>query len=54
MEFLGRGQTPTAVVISAVSGTAGMEPPEALRGFLDALGVPGERIPVGICAQVGA
>jgi len=31
-----------------------MEPPEALRGFLDALGVPGERIPVDMGAQVGA
>jgi DNA-binding SARP family transcriptional activator/Tfp pilus assembly protein PilF len=80
---------PTAVVISAISGSAGigktslathwahrvaarfpdgqlyanlrgfdpgrppMEPAEAVRGFLDALGVPHQRIPVGLDAQVG-
>jgi len=80
---------PTAVVISAVSGTAGvgktalavhwahtvahrfpdgqlyvnlrgfdpsgqvMDPAEAIRGFLDALGVPPERIPQGLDAQAG-
>ena len=80
---------PAAVVISAVSGTAGvgktalavhwahtvahrfpdgqlyvnlrgfdpsgqvMDPAEAIRGFLDALGVPPERIPPGLDAQAG-
>jgi DNA-binding SARP family transcriptional activator/tetratricopeptide (TPR) repeat protein len=80
---------PAAVVISAVSGTAGvgktalavhwahrvrekfpdgqlyvnlrgfdpggrvMEPAEALRGFLDALGVPPQRVPPGLEAQTG-
>jgi DNA-binding SARP family transcriptional activator/tetratricopeptide (TPR) repeat protein len=80
---------PAAVVISAVSGTAGvgktalavhwahtvahrfpdgqlyvnlrgfdpsgqvMDPAEAIRGFLDALGVPPERIPHGLDAQAG-
>ncbi|GAB3151990.1 BTAD domain-containing putative transcriptional regulator [Micromonospora sonneratiae] len=80
---------PTAVVISAVSGTPGvgkttlavhwahrvadrfphgqlyvnlrgfdaggsvMAPAEAMRGFLDALGVPVERIPAGLAAQAG-
>jgi DNA-binding SARP family transcriptional activator/tetratricopeptide (TPR) repeat protein len=80
---------PTAVVISAVSGTAGVgktalavhwahrvaarfpdgqlhvnlrgfdpgrrgvEPAAAVRGFLDALGVPPERVPAGFEAQVG-
>ena len=86
----GRGKLraePTAVVISAVSGTAGvgktalvvhwahrvavrfpdgqlyvnlrgfdpggsvMDPAEAIRGFLDALGVAVERIPAGLDAQ---
>jgi tetratricopeptide (TPR) repeat protein len=80
---------PAAVVISAVSGTAGvgktalavrwahrvrgefpdgqlyvnlrgfdpggrvMEPAEAVRGFLDALGVPPQRVPPGLQAQTG-
>ncbi|WP_234439057.1 AfsR/SARP family transcriptional regulator [Streptomyces sp. NRRL B-3229] len=80
---------PSAVVITAVSGTAGvgktalavhwarlaqpsfpdgqlyvnlrgfapsgsvMDPAEAIRGFLDALGVPPTRIPAGLEAQVG-
>ncbi|MFJ9562259.1 AfsR/SARP family transcriptional regulator [Streptomyces fuscichromogenes] len=80
---------PSAVVITAVSGTAGvgkttlavhwarraqrsfpdgqlyvnlrgfapggsvMSPAEAVRGFLDALGVPPARIPAGLEAQVG-
>ncbi|MGC4868656.1 AfsR/SARP family transcriptional regulator [Micromonospora sp. DT53] len=80
---------PTAVVISAVSGTAGvgktalavhwahsvvyrfpdgqlyvnlrgfdpsgqvLDPAEAIRGFLDALGVPPERIPPGLDARAG-
>ncbi|MEN3308796.1 MAG: hypothetical protein V7603_4998 [Micromonosporaceae bacterium] len=30
-----------------------LDPCEALRGFLDALGVPAERIPAGLHAQVG-
>jgi DNA-binding SARP family transcriptional activator len=83
------GGQPTAVVISAVSGTAGvgktalavqwahrvrerfpdgqlyvnlrgfdpggrvMDPAAAVRGFLDALGVPSERVPAGLAAQVG-
>jgi tetratricopeptide (TPR) repeat protein len=83
------GGRPAAVVISAVSGTAGvgktalavqwahqvadqfsdgqlyvnlrgfdpggraMAPAEAVRGFLDALGVPPERVPAGFEAQVG-
>lgn len=101
--FVGRGQElarledilasaadqPSAVVITAVSGTAGvgktalavhwarqaqrtfsggqlyvnlrgfgpngsvMSPAEAVRGFLDALGVPPARIPAGLEAQVG-
>ena len=82
-------EAPTAVVISAVSGTAGvgktalavhwahrvrekfpdgqlyvnlrgfdpggrvMAPAEAVRGFLDALGVPAERIPPRLDAQAG-
>jgi DNA-binding SARP family transcriptional activator/DNA-binding XRE family transcriptional regulator/Flp pilus assembly protein TadD len=81
------GEQPASVVISAVSGTAGigkttlavhwahtvadrfpdgqlyvnlrgfdpsgsaMEPVEAVRGFLDALGVPPQRIPVGLQAH---
>ncbi|MDT5038558.1 MAG: hypothetical protein QOE03_3743 [Micromonosporaceae bacterium] len=85
----GRGAAPTAVVVSAVSGTAGvgktalavhwahrvaerfpdgqlyvnlrgfdpgrppMEPVEAVRGFLDALGVPNQRIPLDLDAQTG-
>jgi tetratricopeptide (TPR) repeat protein len=85
----GAGGAPRAVVISAVSGTAGvgktalavhwahtvayrfpdgqlyvnlrgfdpsgqvMDPAEAIRGFLDALGVPRERIPPGLDAQAG-
>jgi tetratricopeptide (TPR) repeat protein len=80
---------PAAVVISAISGTAGvgktalamhwahrvavrfpdgqlyanlrgfdpsgsvLDPAEAVRGFLDALGVPVERIPAGLDAQAG-
>ena len=80
---------PAAVVISAVSGTAGvgkttlavhwahrvsaqfpdgqlyvnlrgfdpggpaLEPGEAVRGFLDALGVPVARVPAGLAAQAG-
>ncbi|MER5430133.1 BTAD domain-containing putative transcriptional regulator [Streptomyces sp. NPDC002588] len=80
---------PAAVVISAVSGTAGvgktalavhwarrvrdsfpdgqlhvnlrgfdpggatMDPAEAVRGFLDAFGVPPARVPAGLDAQVG-
>jgi tetratricopeptide (TPR) repeat protein/transcriptional regulator with XRE-family HTH domain len=80
---------PATVVISAVSGTAGvgktalavhwahrvagqfpdgqlyvnlrgfgpdeqvMDPAEAVRGFLDALGVPPQRIPAGLDAQAG-
>jgi DNA-binding SARP family transcriptional activator/tetratricopeptide (TPR) repeat protein len=83
----GAGGQPTAVVISAVSGTAGvgktalavhwahrvagrfpdgqlyvnlrgfdpggqaMAPAEAVRGFLDAFGVPAERIPPSLDAQ---
>jgi DNA-binding SARP family transcriptional activator/tetratricopeptide (TPR) repeat protein len=83
----GTAREPTAVVISAVSGTAGvgktalavhwahraadrfpdgqlyvnlrgfdpagaiMSPAEAVRGFLDALGVPARRVPTGIDAQ---
>jgi tetratricopeptide (TPR) repeat protein len=82
-------EAPTAVVISAVSGTAGVgktalavhwahrvaarfpdgqlhvnlrgfdpggqvvEPAAAVRGFLDALGVPPERVPAQFDAQVG-
>ncbi|MFJ4783904.1 AfsR/SARP family transcriptional regulator [Streptomyces sp. NPDC088794] len=82
-------EQPSAVVISAVSGTAGvgktalavhwarraqrafpdgqlyvnlrgfapggsvMSPAEAVRGFLDALGVPPARIPAGLEAQAG-
>jgi DNA-binding SARP family transcriptional activator/tetratricopeptide (TPR) repeat protein len=82
-------EQPTAVVISAVSGTAGVgktalavhwahrvrdrfpdgqlyanlrgfdpngavvSPAEAVRGFLDALGVPAHRVPAGLGAQVG-
>ncbi|MGC4773488.1 AfsR/SARP family transcriptional regulator [Micromonospora sp. DT44] len=85
----GVGGGPTAVVVSTVSGTAGvgktalavhwahtvayrfpdgqlyvnlrgfdptgqaMDPAEAIRGFLDALGVPFERIPRGLDAQIG-
>ena len=85
----GTGGAPRAVVISAVSGTAGvgktalavhwghtvahrfpdgqlyvnlrgfdpsgqvMDPAEAIRGFLDALGVAPERIPPGLDAQAG-
>ena len=85
----GAGAGPRAVVISAVSGTAGvgktalavhwahtvadrfpdgqlyvnlrgfgpsgqvMDPAEAIRGFLDALGVLSERIPLGLDAQAG-
>ena len=30
-----------------------MSPAEAIRGFLDAMGVPAERIPVGVDAQAG-
>ncbi|MBB5954323.1 tetratricopeptide (TPR) repeat protein/transcriptional regulator with XRE-family HTH domain [Saccharothrix tamanrassetensis] len=83
------GREPCAVVVSAVSGTAGVgktalavrwahrmahhfpdgqlyanlrgfdaggsvvEPAEALRGFLDALGAAPQRIPTGLDAQVG-
>jgi DNA-binding SARP family transcriptional activator/tetratricopeptide (TPR) repeat protein len=83
------GEQSTAVVISAVSGTAGvgktalavhwahriaekfgdgqlyvnlrgfdptgsvMDPAEAIRGFLDAFGVPAQRIPAGLDAQAG-
>jgi tetratricopeptide (TPR) repeat protein len=82
------GRVPTAVVVSAVSGAAGvgktalavhwahrvaacfpsgqlyvnlrgfdsdtpMSPAEAVRYFLDALGVPAERVPTGLGAQVG-
>ncbi|MFB9909639.1 ATP-binding protein [Allokutzneria oryzae] len=83
------GREQSAVVISAVSGTAGVgktalavhwahrvadhftdgqlyvnlrgfdasgamvEPAEAVRGFLDALGVPPQRIPADVDAQVG-
>jgi DNA-binding SARP family transcriptional activator len=83
------GDQPATVLITAVSGTAGigktalavhwahrvadrfpdgqlyvnlrgfdpggqvMEPAAAVRGFLDALGVPPERVPGGIDAQVG-
>jgi DNA-binding SARP family transcriptional activator/tetratricopeptide (TPR) repeat protein len=83
----GTGDQPTAVVISALLGTAGvgktalavhwahsvaarfpdgqlyvnlrgfdpggtrMSPAEALRGFLEALGVPGARIPAGLSEQ---
>ncbi|MFI7593574.1 ATP-binding protein [Micromonospora sp. NPDC049359] len=85
----GAGAEPSAVVIAAVSGTAGvgktalavhwahtvahrfpdgqlyvnlrgfdpsgqvMDPAEAIRGIVDALGVPGERIPQGLDAQAG-
>jgi DNA-binding SARP family transcriptional activator len=85
----GNVATPTAVVVSAVSGTAGvgktalavhwahrvaerfpdgqlyvnlrgfdpcrppMEPVEAVRGFLDAFGVPNQRIPLDLDAQTG-
>jgi len=85
--LLASDEQPTAVVISAVSGTAGvgktalavhwahrvrdqfpdgqlyvnlrgfdptgqvMAPAEAVRGFLDALGVPAERIPPSLHAQ---
>jgi Bacterial transcriptional activator domain len=34
-------------------GEAVLEPSEALRGFLDALGVPAARIPEGLAAQAG-
>ncbi|WP_240528780.1 AfsR/SARP family transcriptional regulator [Streptomyces humi] len=87
--FAAAADQPSAVVITAVSGTAGvgktalalhwarraqhafpdgqlfvnlrgfapggsvMGPAEAVRGFLDALGVPPARIPVGLEAQVG-
>ncbi|WP_433247082.1 AfsR/SARP family transcriptional regulator [Streptosporangium sp. CA-135522] len=83
------GEQPTAVIISALSGTAGvgktalavhwahrirdrfpdgqlyvnlrgfdpsgskMRPSEAIRGFLNALGVPAERVPVAVNDQVG-
>jgi len=83
------GARPSAVVISAIAGTAGvgktalavywahrvakrfpdgqlyvnlrgfdpggsvMQPAEAIRGFLDALGVPYDRVPVELTAQVG-
>ncbi|MCW6005691.1 tetratricopeptide repeat protein [Micromonospora sp. CPCC 205371] len=85
----GAARHPTAVVISAVSGVAGigktalavhwahrmagafpdgqlyvnlrgfdpdgaaMDPHEALRGFLDALGVPAHRMPIGQTARTG-
>jgi DNA-binding SARP family transcriptional activator/tetratricopeptide (TPR) repeat protein len=32
---------------------AAVQPAEAVRGFLDALGVPGSRVPAGLPAQVG-
>ncbi|MEU2421982.1 BTAD domain-containing putative transcriptional regulator [Streptomyces sp. NPDC007851] len=87
--FAAAADQPSAVVITAVSGTAGvgktalalhwarrarhafpdgqlfvnlrgfapggsvMGPAEAVRGFLDALGVPPARIPAGLEAQVG-
>ncbi|MEU7900541.1 BTAD domain-containing putative transcriptional regulator [Nonomuraea sp. NPDC049152] len=83
------GEQPTTVVVTAVSGTAGvgktalavhwahqvrdrftdgqlyvnlrgfdpsgspMAPTEALRGFLDALGMPADRLPAGFQEQVG-
>jgi DNA-binding SARP family transcriptional activator/tetratricopeptide (TPR) repeat protein len=34
-------------------GGSALDPAEALRGFLDALAVPAERIPVGLAAQIG-
>jgi DNA-binding SARP family transcriptional activator/tetratricopeptide (TPR) repeat protein len=37
----------------APSGAAPVTPVEALRGFLDAFGVPPERIPAGLDAQAG-
>ncbi|HEU4425270.1 MAG TPA: BTAD domain-containing putative transcriptional regulator [Pilimelia sp.] len=85
----GAGDHATAVVISAIAGTAGVgktaiavhwahrvrhgfpdgqlyvnlrgfdpagspaTPAEAIRGFLDALGVPAQRIPTDLTAQVG-